>query len=366
MIPSILLLLGTYILFLFWLIKGVTEEDVPISSNNALEVRISLIVPFRDEEKNAKEFLEKIKKQRIDPNFFEVILIDDHSTDNTLSIINAYIHKLNLTNISVLNLGDSTGKKNAVNLGVQNAQYELIVQTDMDCQFGNDYLANLQNLHDAKKADLYILPVFIPFSSDPFSAIFQSIEFSALQAVAFGMALNRHPILCSAANLLYKKDVFEKSLQIRTDDVTSGDDIFFLHAAKKLNFNVVAVLSPKYLVETQPKPSLMEFIDQRARWAGKNRKVKDPNYLLVMALVGMVNVSLILLAFLHFKFFLVVALFKTIVERMLLNQFTFRIDKSYSSPLVLLFGFFYPFYIIGIGIYSQVTSPKWKNRSVEF
>src|SRR6187399_762992 len=53
-------------------------------------ITISVIIPARNEEENIGKLLSSLEKQAYPSHLFEVIVVDDHSTDNTLTVVNSY------------------------------------------------------------------------------------------------------------------------------------------------------------------------------------------------------------------------------------------------------------------------------------
>lgn len=60
-------------------------------------MKFSIIVPSYNSEKYVGELLNSLQNQKYDKKDFEVLLIDDCSTDNTLEVVASYKNKLNLT-----------------------------------------------------------------------------------------------------------------------------------------------------------------------------------------------------------------------------------------------------------------------------
>src|SRR5215204_1224255 len=123
-------LLITYsILILFyragWLeLKPFSQIDFESS------IKISVIIPARNEEENIGKLLSSLEKQSYPSHLFEVIVVDDHSTDNTAVVVNSYsfakLIKLEFYNIN-------SYKKKAIETGIVAASGDLIVTTDADC-----------------------------------------------------------------------------------------------------------------------------------------------------------------------------------------------------------------------------------------
>jgi cellulose synthase/poly-beta-1,6-N-acetylglucosamine synthase-like glycosyltransferase len=62
-------------------------------TNTDFKTTLSVIIPARNEEENILKILNDLKKQKYSSGLFEVIIIDDHSTDNTYNRVTDYIEK---------------------------------------------------------------------------------------------------------------------------------------------------------------------------------------------------------------------------------------------------------------------------------
>ncbi len=93
-------------------------------TNHTVSTKITVIVPARDEEDNILECLNSILNQTIDKNLFEIIVIDDHSTDSTPDLIRG----LKNERVKLLSLADyivegetQSFKKKAIEIAMQQA-----------------------------------------------------------------------------------------------------------------------------------------------------------------------------------------------------------------------------------------------------
>src|SRR5580658_2251141 len=57
----------------------------------AVTTRISVLIPARNEEKNIVDCLRSLAQQNYPKDRFEVIVLDDHSTDDTAAAVNAFV-----------------------------------------------------------------------------------------------------------------------------------------------------------------------------------------------------------------------------------------------------------------------------------
>ena len=105
---------------------------------------ISIIIPTRNQEKNLREALLSIKKMKYPEDKFEVIVIDDHSFDNTVNMLEQLKSDLEY-DLKYQKLEDKTGISAARNLGTKLARGELLVFTDDDCLFEPNWLKLLSD-----------------------------------------------------------------------------------------------------------------------------------------------------------------------------------------------------------------------------
>lgn len=93
-------------------------------------MQLSVVIPMMNEEENVKPLFEAIRNALSDKFDYEVILVDDGSEDNTVSLMKelADAH----TNILVLNR--NYGQSSAMQAGIDHARGDLIITLDGDLQ----------------------------------------------------------------------------------------------------------------------------------------------------------------------------------------------------------------------------------------
>ncbi len=97
-----------------------------IKENNS-NIDISVIIPVYNERKVIKDTISKVKEYLKNKfNSFEIIVVDDKSTDSTVEILN------NIDNIKVLKNLNNHGKGYSVAKGVKEAKGKLILFMDAD------------------------------------------------------------------------------------------------------------------------------------------------------------------------------------------------------------------------------------------
>src|SRR3954469_23379564 len=73
----------------YYYLRGWNLARVETGKKIAANRMISVIVPARNEEKNILRLLDALKEQSYPPAFFEIIVVDDFSTDNTVGVVNS-------------------------------------------------------------------------------------------------------------------------------------------------------------------------------------------------------------------------------------------------------------------------------------
>jgi GT2 family glycosyltransferase len=113
-------------------------------------LKISLVIVCYNERNNIKECLDSVVSMDYPQNSFEIILVDNDSTDGTKEIIGNYINKYNNIRMIVNPIKGIAGSRN---LGLKNAIYDYVAFTDADCIVKQDWLQKLSNGFEKYGAD---------------------------------------------------------------------------------------------------------------------------------------------------------------------------------------------------------------------
>jgi cellulose synthase/poly-beta-1,6-N-acetylglucosamine synthase-like glycosyltransferase len=344
----------------------------PVSSSGYANV--SVIISARNEEANIGICLRAITTQDYPFGEFELIIVDDHSTDNTIPEINKIIAETNRIQIKLIQLtGDELGKKAAIANAISVAKYEWIVTTDADCVMGFNWLGSL--MLNAKRTNLQMVmaPVILN-KTKTISGNLQELEFLSLIASSAGAASIGLPIMCNGANLAFRKEAFDKIKGFFSDsEFVSGDDMFLMMKIRKM-YGPGAIWFEKTIsasVFTYGVPTLGEFLNQRLRWVSKSKGYKDA-WVILTSLIVFAQSFLLFITMLAWATgligpFLPLLLFTTKIFAdfpimMAFSRFAKR-DRLmiWYLPLQVI----YPVYIVGIGLMGNVLSFTWKGRRLK-
>lgn len=372
---TIVLLLAYCLLILLyrrWLLRS------PQFSSNTKEPRthFSVIVPARNEEDHIGNCLDSLFAQSYPADFFEVIVINDHSTDRTEAVVHAFQQQhpnLRLLNLNELLNGEQLNayKKKAIELAIAESTGNWIVTTDADCTVGSDWLLMYDHFIQEKDPVFVAAPVIFRHTGSFLSA-FQLLDFISLQGITAAAVSAGYHSMCNGANIAYRKDVFYEVGQFRgIDQIASGDDMLLMHKIKQAYPQRLGYLfSQKAIVTTEPMHDWKSFLNQRIRWASKADKYQDRSIFPVLALVLAVNALLLLLltwgGFVKggwTNWLLLIAL-KTLVELSLMIP---AADFFQKRAVLAWFPFMQPFHILYTviaGWLGKFGSYQWKGRTV--
>ncbi len=347
--------------------KQVTEFK---PGNSLHKILISIIIPFRNEEKNIKGLLKDLVNQNYPDELFEVILVNDHSEDSTTQIIEPFCS--NHKNFRLIQLQKNCyGKKEAIETGIRNATGELIVTTDADCRACNKWISTIAAYYfESDKPEMIIGLVDI-LSEDTFYNKFQQLEFLSLVGSGAGAVCISQPIFCNGANLIYKKELFNKYMDPLNKTLVSGDDTLFMLKLKRDSKHKIRLLKSKEaIIYTKPQLTIGEFIQQRIRWTSKARFYRDYNIIYSSIIVLTLNVSILISGILiftnkYYSLYPVLLFGKTLIDFIFMNTILKFFNKKRLLKYLILFQVFYPLYISIIGILGNLAGYRWKNRKTK-
>jgi len=331
--------------------------------------KITIVVPFRNiqsqdllEDQSFAIFLNSLKS--ISVLVQEVILVNDHSTDNSVERIDSFKE----FNWKILSLkSELSGKKNALELGIQESKTEYIWTLDSDVEILNLNVRRFEKFQNELHEDLVILPVEMK-SERRVIAILQCNEWKYMQFMTWFSARLKMPMMCNGANLIFKRSVFLQHINSHKS-VSSGDDLFLMSQILKSKGEIGMDWNSFSEVTITPVNTFKEALAQRIRWAGKTTKLpftKSTFLHFLFALFSLLHIVALVGIFIPSmqKISIVFFLVKMSLEALgVRNIFPNRMNLK---EIILFFPqmIVYPFFSLFIFITSLFFVPKWKGRRV--
>ena len=263
-----------YLLLITGLAIGLTYLPKHIRKRSVEEKnKFSIIVAFRNEEKYIYTLLKSFGKLKYPKELFEIILVNDASTDESLEEIERFIRYYPSIPIRILenNRLTHSPKKDAIYTAIEQSSYDWIVTTDADCLVPRNWLQLFNSFILAQDTVAFIAAPVVYRKEKGFLAQFQQLDWLSLTAVTMGSFGYKSPMLCSGANLCYRRTAFKKVGGFTgNENIASGDDVFLLSKMqKKYPKNVFFLNSVDAIVQTRAVPTWKNLLHQRVRWASK-------------------------------------------------------------------------------------------------
>jgi cellulose synthase/poly-beta-1,6-N-acetylglucosamine synthase-like glycosyltransferase len=378
MIANILILIALGY-FLFTCVLIIAWLQIKVNTNNLERKplhKITVIIPVRNEEENIKELLNDLRNQTYPIDLFEVLVVDDSSTDKTTSIVQDFIHEntLHWKLLSQTNFSVASPKKRAIQLAIAEATGNIIITTDGDCSVGKNWLKKIEQVFGNQETKLVSSSVTFWKEENLFQQL-QTIEFGSLVASgACSMALG-FPSMCNGANLAYRKEAFfEVGGFSGNDELASGDDEFLMHKIAEKYPNGVQFLKDKeVIVRTQAQTDWGKFYAQRKRWASKwsHYQIISPKILAIFVFLSnfsiLVSTGLLLFQTITYKDFLLILSFKFSAEFIFLGLVCNFLGHTSKIILIPFTQIIYPFYVTFFGLLAQRKTQKyeWKGRRLK-
>ncbi len=366
------LLLIHYLIFLFKIYLGLNKLS-PQEKEFIPQEFVSVIIPFRNEEKNIINTYTCLAKQIYPAEKFEIIFVNDSSDDNSLQLLESIPKKGNISIYSVpKDYSVNAHKKKAIRFGIEKSKGEIIVTTDADCFHPTNWLKNLLKFMD-EKTGFVSGPVEFKSDRNIFEKI-QRLEFAGLVITGAGLIGSQNPIICNAANIAYRKKAFEEvggfTYQM---SLSSGDDELLMQKIHRdTDFKIKFALDKNTIVATEANPSVKDFYHQRKRWASKGLFYADRLLLIKLILIFLFYLSLlvqpVLGIFLSVNFFLTFFMslvLKILVEYLILKKGTALLFDSVILKPFLITEILQVPYILVSGFMGMFGNLVWKDRKIK-
>lgn len=229
------------------------------------KVSVSVIVCAKNEAENISNFIPLLLEQ--DYPDFEIVLIDDASSDNTLEIFEDFekrYEKIRLVKVQN-NEAFWGNKKYALTLGIKAAQKEYLLFTDADCYpTSKNWITAMSSQFTMQKTIVLGYGKYETISNSYLNKI---IRFETLITAIqyFSWAKLGNAYMGVGRNLAYKKEEFfnvngfVSHIQVRSGD----DDLFINEAAKKKNTAIA--YTPESFTLSKPKTTYKEWFIQKRR-----------------------------------------------------------------------------------------------------
>ena len=258
--------LALIVIFFYYNIRFIKALKI-ISEDNFVTadlLKFSIVIAVKNEEKNISPLIISLKKLFYQKDFFEVIFVDDNSTDNTYQIINDSIKEED--NIKLFKVVEKKypGKKGSLAFGIEKAINPYIIITDGDCIPQKNWLLSFATKFSQRYDVVFGASPFIKGSSliNRISC-FENLRSTILTftAATFGNAYS-----ATARSFGFTKNIYNEIGGYKdTTETLSGDDDLFLRQAVKSKAKIGCFIETGSMVFTNSVSNFKEYLKQKAR-----------------------------------------------------------------------------------------------------
>ena len=368
---SILILLG-YCIFFIWLTEGLRKSDYKINTFTDNILNVSIIISARNEEKNIENLLESLKQLSYPSESYEIIIVNDRSSDNTMKMLN--IAKKDISLLKIVNIKETpigwAPKKWALQQAIKESKNEIILQTDADCTFHKNWIETMVNSFNNKTIGFIAGPAPIRYKNNFFDQ-FSVMDSLAIDAISASTIKSKIPLSCNGRNICFRKSAF---LDIDgyegIEDQISGDDDLLMHKmALSKNWEIDYICQKEAVVNSVGPDTIKELIFQRLRFASKtlsyyNLKINTStktilpylycaNFIIVMSISTFLSTLNII--------WLIPFMIKLLSDCLLTITFFYKIKIKWSLFAFVILNLIHPFYVIIFATIAPFHKIKWKN-----
>lgn len=360
-----------YGLYIFWITKQWDVGQKQFLAHTVVKaderfVKFSIVIPHRNEWDGVEKLLKSLDQQIYPKDHFEVILVNDHSTEKKDKQRNEHPR---LTQLHLSAAAHKSNKKEAIERGIAIAQHDHIVVTDADCLWQAHQLSTL-NRHISEKEDYFILaPIGILASGNRWLTGLEQIDTAGMMWVTQAGIFSGRYHLANGAFMAYNKSLFT-SIDPYADnrDIASGDDMFFVDKLSRCDHvNMTYLQNSENIVWTSANHSWRQFYYQRKRWARKNGFMKQDLLRLAMIIPFLCAASLFALAFYSafcskiLSLFLTLCLVKMAIDLYFYVSFRQFFQLQLCVHRVLLYSLMHSLYVYIFGLFSlySTKSDQW-------
>ncbi len=358
-----IILIGAFIIG-FFRIKEFKLKKTPPSNT------FTIIIPFRNEAQNLPELLNSLSKLKYPKELFEILLINDESEDDFMSIISNY----NANNLRVINneRNSNSPKKNAIETGIRHSNFDWILTTDADCILP-EYWVNSYDEFIQMNAPVFIAGPVTFKINNTFLDKFQLLDFMALIGCSIGGFGILKPFMCNGANLCYKKDAFIAVNGFEGNkNIASGDDIFLLEKMiKKYPKQTKYLKSLDTLVVTSTMSTIRDLFSQRIRWASKTNSYTNSFTKFISLTIFLINLlcAVIITKSIIYQtissFSILILSLKVGIDFIIILITLKFMKKSTEIIFFPIISIFHPFFNLAVAILTLIRRKyNWKNRDI--
>lgn len=355
-----IIIISAYFIQAFLLSVGAKKKFSKINEDEL--PKATVIVAARNEENNIKNCLISLSELNYPADKLEIIIVNDHSEDNTEKIIKEFISdKPNFKTIKpIKEFKNVVGKARAIANGIEIANGEIILTTDADCIVNPDWAKTMASYYTKD------VGMVCGYTNQKYKNVFeavQDIDFIYLLTVAAGAINIWKPLSAIGNNMTYLKSAYKEVGGYENIEFSVTEDfqlLMAIHNNKK--YKIIYPLDAGGLVTSAPCPDVKTLYHQKKRWAVGGMKSRLDG-LFVIGTAYLAMLFCLLVPFFYSSTALVLLSFKFFTDYFMLLHIYKNLNLKLKIINFIAFEFYITFYFVIVGI-SLLFNKKvlWKGR----
>ncbi|UYZ61449.1 glycosyltransferase [Hymenobacter weizhouensis] len=328
---------------------------------------VSVLVCAHNEEENLRRLLPRLLQQDY-PAGFEIVLIDDRSTDGTALYVQQlaqYYPHVHLVTVASTPAGLSP-KKYALTLGIKTTSYSRLLFTDADCVPATQQWLGLMQSGFQHPADVVL--GYSPYTQET-GFLNKLIRFETFLTGAqyLSFAWRGRAYMGVGRNLAYTRQVFHLTKGFASHIRSlGGDDDLLVQDAVARGARVAVVAEPQAHILSQPARSWGAWWRQKRRHLSAGHRYRWPDRLRLGTFIGANLVfygTAIGLLFSPSNWVLLAAVWavRTVAVTVVYDQLSRRLDDQLPPAWVPVLDavYFFCYLALGISLFLYRTL-RWK------
>jgi len=266
----LILLTALYLLVLIYLAQGFGR--LSLQERSEIKPSVSVVVCAHKEEQNLPDCISRLKGQMYPADKVELVLVNDRSTDETETLMQAACEDARFTTFSIHDRVPGFGpKKRAIDFAIRHSKGDIILLTDADGRPGPEWVLTMVSYF---AEDTHMVLGYAPYAIKPanhFSKKVLALEYLSHASIAAATCGLGYPITCVGTNMAYRK-----SMYLNLDGfgeykahISGDDDLFLTRVREAKNYGIAYATDKKSHVYNNPPQLWSKFIHQRMRYASK-------------------------------------------------------------------------------------------------
>ncbi|MCF8266332.1 MAG: glycosyltransferase [Melioribacteraceae bacterium] len=342
------------------LLVSFRKSVIPVIDNQNLK-SISIVVSLKNESGNIENLINSLANLDYPADKFEAIFVDDNSSDNTFELLRNYTSRINHFRVLKSNYIGNFGKKYALDYGISESRFDLIVFTDADCTYGSNWLNTFSQMFEANDVVIGCAPYWCNPEST-FMQLYFCFENMRNHIITFAAANLGIPYSAASRSFGFRKSAF-LAVNGYQDlyKYKSGDDDLLLQKFIQAKYNINAFTNTSAFAVSEPPKRLNSYLKQRSRHVSTSARysTKVKLFLAIWHILNIVFACSFLFSFFH-PFFVIPTLLKILIDIQSGKRFEKEFNLRFSFTQIFTFSFLYEILLVVNYWNSRTKSIVWK------